>query len=140
MSNFSLPSEGYLERKEGGRYEGCVRVDSIDLSPIEGVYFEENNEHYLWLKRKPLMEYDVKTQSYLLRAREPRWEAYLIKQHSGRIAYKGDFTFLRIRYSIVGIWDDVLRDKNRLKLFIERLPMEQQDIINRINKNKKQQQ
>jgi hypothetical protein len=45
---------------------------------------------------------------------------------------------LRFRYSIVGVWDNILgKDKQRLNLFVERLPMSQQTIVNRINERKR---
>lgn len=130
-------SNGYLERKHGGRYEGEINVEGVSLSPIEGVYFKENGKQYLWLKRKPLLEYDHETESYKHRDREPRWETYLKKESSSVVAYRGEFVFLHFKYSVVGIWDSSLgKDKNRLNLFVERLPMNQQSIINAIKERK----
>lgn len=126
---------GFLERKPGGRYEGKLSVEGIDLSPIEGIYFQEDGKQYLWIKRKKLIEYDYKNQTYEKRQREPRWETYLEKQvKNDAVAYKGIFVLFHFKYSIVGIWDIVLgKDKQRLNLFVERLPMNQQTIINGIN-------
>jgi hypothetical protein len=53
-------------------------------------------------------------------------------------AFVGIFVFMRFKFKIVGFWDDVLgRDKRRLNLFVDRLPMEEQSIINGINKRKR---
>jgi hypothetical protein len=52
------------------------------------------------------------------------------------VAYKGEFIFMRFKYSIVGVWDRILgKDNQRLNLYIERLPMAQQSIINNIRDN-----
>ena len=131
-------NDGFLERMQGGRYEGRLRIDGVDISPIEGVYFKEKGGNYLWLKRKPMLEYDPDTQSYRQKSREPRWEAYLKKLGNGIVAYKGDFAFLRFRYSITGVWDVVLgKDKHRLNFVVERLPRNEQTIINNINERNK---
>lgn len=129
---------GYVERIPGGKYEGRISISRVDLSPIEGVYFKDGDENYLWLKRKPLMEYDMESMSYKKRPREPRWEAYLKKVLDGdTVAYKGEFFFMHFKFSIMGVWDDVIgREKHRLNLFVERLPMSQQTIINGINKRR----
>lgn len=140
MSNDGL-SDGYLERMSGGTYEGSVFVEKrIDLSPIEGVYFKKDGETYLWLRRKPALEYDFETQSYRKRERTPKWECYLKKQLDGdTVAFKGEFMFMRFRYSIYGVWDSVLgNDKKRLlNLYVERMPMSEQTIINNINERKR---
>ena len=130
---------GFLERKVSGKYEGQVCIDGVDLSPIEGVYFKHGEKNYLWLKRKPLMEYDFDSQSYKTRKRQPQWEAYLEKQTDKAVtAYKGEFAFLRFKYSIVGVWDSILgKDRHRLNLYIERLPKGQQTILNKINERKR---
>jgi hypothetical protein len=45
---------------------------------------------------------------------------------------------MRFKYSITGVWDKILgNDKQRLNLFVERLPLTQQTIINSINESKK---
>lgn len=130
---------GYIERKSGGGYDGVLKIDSIDISPITAVAFKNEGKMYLWLKRKDMLVYDENTQQYLSRKREPRWEAYLEKQMDGStIAYRGEFHFLMFKYEIVGIWDSVLgKEKSRMNFFVERLPMEKQDIINGINKRRK---
>ena len=128
---------GYLERKPQGKYEGELSIEGVDISPIVGVSFKHEGKMYLWLRRKDKLEYNADTQSYVTRKREPRWEAYLEKQtkENSRIAYKGEFPFLRFRYSIIGMWDSVLgMEKQRINFYVERLPMESQDIINGINK------
>lgn len=133
-------TSGYIDRKSDGSHQGSILIESIDISPIVGVYFKEGNEQYLWLKRKPLLEYDFKLGKYVKREREPRWEAYLKKQMDGNaVAYKGDFIFLHFRYSIVGLWDKVLGyDSQRLNLFVERMPMNEQTIINKIKERNEQ--
>jgi hypothetical protein len=129
---------GYLERKADGRYEGEITVEGVNLSPIEGMYFNKDGKTFLWLKRKPLLEYDLASMVYRKRSREPRWEAYLTKVSKDCIAYKGVFALLHFRYEIVGVWDAIEREsKNRINLFVERLPMNEQTIINGINERNK---
>lgn len=131
-------TDGYLERKSGGRYEGKIKIDGVDLSPIEGVYFKDKGNQYLWIKRKPMLEWNFERNEYVTRQRFPIWEAYLQHRSDSSISYKGDFTFLRFRYSIVGIWDKQTdASKNRINFFIERLPHNQQTIINGINERNK---
>lgn len=129
---------GHIERKSSGRFEGTLVVEGIDLSPIYGVYFKEDDDTYLWLRRKPLLEYDHKTESYKERQREPRWETYLQKQVSeDGVAFRGEFILFKFKFVVVGIWDSVLGlDKNRLNLFVDRLPQKEQSIINGINQRK----
>ena len=55
---------GYVERKTGGEYTGIVKIEGIDLSPIIAQYFKQDGENYLWLRRKPLLEYDMQAQKY----------------------------------------------------------------------------
>lgn len=135
---------GYIERKSKGVYLGSLSIEGIDISPITGVYFKQDNENYLWLKRQKILEYDDNTMVYKERDARPKWECYLKKQlDNNAVAYKGEFYFLRFRFSIVGMWDNILGvdDKHqRLNLFVERLPMTQQTIINSINKRKRDEQ
>lgn len=133
---------GFLERQRNGSYEGQLRIDGVNISPIEGMYFERGGEKFLWLKRRPLLEFDYETQSYRKRESEPRWEAYLKKQVDGVVAYKGTFAFLHWKYSIVGVWDRVLgTDKHqRINFYVEKLPMNEQTIIKGINERKRQEQ
>lgn len=132
---------GYIQRMRDGSYKGAITIDGVTLEGnIDGTYFKQDGKSYLWLRRSPMMEYDFDSQSYKTRKREPQWEAYLEKQSdNGTISYKGEFTFLRFKYSIVGIWDRVLgTDKtHRLNLFVERLPMNSQTIVNNINERKR---
>lgn len=139
MSNLGT-SDGYVQRSNDGSFGGAIKIEGVDLSPIEAVYFKKDGDTYLWLKRKPLLEYDHKTESYKERQKEPRWECYLKKQlEEGAVAFKGEFIFLRFRFNIVGVWDAVLGNdkKQRLNLYIERLPLSQQTIINNINERKR---
>ena len=132
---------GFIERREGGRYEGRVTIDGINLGTIEAVYFKKDEDSYLWLKRRKVLEYDDVTMTYNEREPKPKWEAYLKKQmNNDTVAYKGVFTFMRFRYSIEGVWDRILGTdtRRRLNLFVERLPMNQQTIINNINDRKRQ--
>jgi hypothetical protein len=103
------------------------------------VYFKDNGENYLWIKRKKVLEYDFESQTYKEREAKPQFEAYLKKQVDGNVvAYKGEFAFMRFKFSITGVWDKVLgKDKQRLNLFVERLPLSQQTIINSINQSRK---
>jgi len=130
-------TNGYIQRLQGGKYEGSITIEGIQLPAIVGVYFQKDGKTYLWLKRKKVIEYDYDTQTFTERDSRPRWEAYLEKQMDGNtVAFKGEFTFLRFRFSIVGVWDAILgRDNQRLNLYVERLPMNKQTIINAINNN-----
>lgn len=134
---------GFLQRENNGVYQGRLNIEGIDISPIVGVYFKKGEDKYLWLKRKRLLEYDDKTQTYKEREANPKWEAYLKKQtENDVVSYKGEFYFLRFRFSIIGIWDKVLGtdQKRRLNLIVERMDLSEQTIINKINarKNSKQ--
>lgn len=126
---------GYIQRTSGGTYDGKISIDGISLPAISAVYFKKDGENYLWLKRKKVLDYDEKSMTYRERDARPQWEAYLKKQLSeDTVAYRGEFFFMHFKYSIVGVWDSVLgMDKQRLNLFVERLPMSQQTIINNIN-------
>lgn len=131
---------GYIQRTQGGHYMGKITIEGISLGNIEAQYFKQDGDNYLWLKRKRILEYDEKMQAYKEREPQPQWEAYLKKQIDGdAIAYKGEFNFLKFRFSIVGIWDKVLGiDKqHRLNLYVERLPTTQQTILNGINERKR---
>jgi hypothetical protein len=129
---------GYIQRTKSGSYEGRVIIDGVTLPSIIAIFFVDGTDMYLWLKRKKVLDYDFESQSYKEREAEPRWEAYLKKQLDGNtVAYKGEFMFLRFKYSIVGVWDNVLgKEKQRLNLFVERLPMSEQTIINSNNERK----
>lgn len=130
---------GFLQRETGGAYEGRLTIDGVNISPIEGQYFKRDGELWLWLRRKPIMEYDIDTQTFRKRSRSPFWEVYLQRKiENGETAFKGEFIFLKFRYSITGLWDKVIgKEKRRLNLFVERLPLSQQSLINKINDKKR---
>lgn len=131
---------GYVERKKDGTYGGSLTIDGINLQGgITATYFKDVGESYLWIRRKKVLEYDFESQAYHEREARPPFEAYLKKQlNDGTVAYKGEFAFMRFKYSITGVWDKVLgNDKHRLNLFVERLPLSQQTIINSINESRK---
>ena len=132
---------GYIQRSQGGSYDGKITIEGILLPAISAVFFKDNGENYLWLKRKNVLVYDHESQTYKEREAKPQWEAYLKKQLDGdTVAYKGEFFFMHFRYSISGVWDKVLgNEKQRLNLFVERLPLSQQTIINSINEQKRKQ-
>ena len=116
-----------------------IIVDGVDLSPIEATYFVQDHKNYLWIRRKPIMEFDIERQQYITRKRKPDFECYLEKQvNGGVVEYKGVFTFLRFRYSMVGVWDRILgKDLQRLNLYVERLPLKEQTILKGINERKR---
>lgn len=130
---------GYIQRTQKGTFEGVVSIEGITLPSITGVYFKDDGENYLWLRRKKVLEYDFESQTYRERDAKPQFEAYLKKQiDNNAVAYKGDFIFMRFKFSITGVWDKILgNDKQRLNLYVERLPHSQQTIINSINKARK---
>lgn len=132
-------NRGYLQ-KEGKEYVGKIIIEDVDLSPIEGKFFIYNKDgkQYLWIKRKPILVYDYNIQRYEKRPREPRWETYLQRQENESIAYVGTFIFLHFKYKIQGIWDITKNGKKtkKMNLFIERLPMQEQTIINTISERK----
>lgn len=131
---------GYVERKNDGTYGGSLTIEGITLQGgITAVYFKDEGESYLWLRRKKVLEYDFESQSYRERDAKPQFEAYLKKQiDNNAVAYKGEFIFMRFKFSITGVWDKILgNDKQRLNLYVERLPHSQQTIINSINKARK---
>ena len=130
---------GYIQRTQKGTFEGVVSIEGITLPSITGVYFKDDGENYLWLRRKKVLEYDFESQTYKEREAKPQFEAYLKKQLDGdTIAYKGEFFFMRFKFRITGVWDKILgHDKQRLNLFVERLPQSEQTIINSINETKR---
>lgn len=132
---------GYIMRQPQGFYRGELTIDGVNLEGgIEAVFFKQDGDTYLWLKRRALLQYDISTDSYSKRDRKPKWEAYLKKQvEDNTTVFKGTFYFMRFKYSIKGYWDKVFgKDDSRLNLYVEELPMKEQDIINGIrNRNNK---
>lgn len=131
--------DGFIERKSDGSYNGRLSIEGVDISPIEGVYFKRDGRMYLWLKRKKLLVYDMEQKIYKEKDKEPRWETYLEKCiKDGGTEYAGEFNFLHFKYSIIGLWDrNMGMDRKRLNLFVERLPMQKQSIINGIRERNK---
>jgi len=129
---------GYVQRSQGGSYDGKIVIEGILLPSISAVFFKDNGENFLWLKRKKVLDYDFESKTYKEREAKPQWEVYLKKQlDENAVAYKGEFFFMHFKYSISGVWDKVLgKEKQRLNLFVERLSMSQQTIINGNNKRK----
>lgn len=124
---------GYIERNRGG-YVGELNIDGIDISPISAVYFKDNGTHWLWVKRKKILEYSFETNSYTSREPLPTFEAYLVKQNKiSDVAYKGEFIFFKFKYKIFGTWDVNSKSKDKLNLYVERLPSEEQNIIKGLN-------
>ena len=132
---------GFVERTRDG-YAGRITIEGINLGEIVATYFKKENETFLWLRRMKILEYDDVSQSYVERDARPKWECYLKKQvNDNVVAFKGEFNFMRFRFSIAGVWDGVLgMDKHRLNLYVERMEKKQQRIINNINERKKNEQ
>jgi len=132
---------GFVERTRDG-YAGRITIEGINLGEIVATYFKKENETFLWLRRMKILEYDDMSQSYVERDARPKWECYLKKQVDDNVvAFKGEFNFMRFRFSIAGVWDGVLgMDKHRLNLYVERMEKKQQRIINNINERKKNEQ
>lgn len=131
---------GYIQREAGGEYHGKLIVHGIDLSPVEGQYFKDGDDTYLFIKRKPIMEYDAEKEKYRTRERMPSLQIYMKKQVDGDgvVAYKGDFMFMRFKFNIVGVWDKILgTERKRLNLYVERLERQQQTLLNSINERKR---
>lgn len=129
---------GFIEQK-GDSFSGKVTIDGITLSPIIATYFKKGGDTYIWLRREDVMEYDFDSQRFFKRKAEPQWECYLKKEPDGNtISFRGDFVFMKFRYSVCGIWDRILgTEKNRLNLFIERKPMSEQTLLIAINKQRR---
>lgn len=132
---------GFVERTRDG-YAGRITIEGINLGEIVATYFKKENETFLWLRRMKILEYDDVSLSYVERDARPKWECYLKKQVDDNVvAFKGEFNFMRFRFSIAGVWDGVLgMDKHRLNLYVERMEKKQQRIINNINERKKNEQ
>lgn len=133
---------GYIERNGYGNYTGALTVEGINLSPIEGQYFKKDGETFLFIKRKPKMEYDVDKGAYVTRERKPNVQIYLKKQVGGDgvVVYKGNFMFMRFKFNIEGVWDAILgKERNRLNLFVERAPRQDQTLLQSIIERKRKQ-
>jgi hypothetical protein len=128
---------GYIERKNGGKVDGQFMIEGINLSPIQGVFFKEDDKNYLWLRRKEILVYDERETKYIKRKPKPQWEAYLEKHVvNNTTIYKGHFYFMRFVYSIVGMWDNVNgKDNNRMNFFVDRLPDSQQKLVQKDYEN-----
>lgn len=142
MTDYGDYINGFVERTAKGEYQGQLSVEGIDLSPIQGQYFKKDNDVYCFIKRRPIMEYSIEQGKYITRERKPQVLIYMKKQvgNDGVVEYKGEFMFMRFRFSIVGVWDKILgRDTKhqRLNLFVERLPMSEQTLLNSINERKR---
>lgn len=134
-------SNGYIERKSGGAYEGEITVDGVFLGDISGVYFKECGKTYLWLRRKKKLEYIMESQQFIAKEQTPRWEVYMSRIEGKPYVFHGKFMFLRFKYAIYGVWDrNGDSRKERLNLFVDRLDMKEQDIILKINRNNNEQQ
>lgn len=131
---------GHIERATGGGYNGTLRVEGIDLSPVEAQFFKKDGDTYLFIKRKPIMEFNYEEQRYITRERRPQVPIYMKKQvdSDGVVAFKGDFMFMRFKFNIVGVWDAILgKETNRLNLFVERAPKNEQTLLQSINERNK---
>ena len=131
---------GHIERTAQGGYSGQLRVEGIDLSPIEAQYFKKDGDIFLFIKRKPIMDYDIASESYITRERRPALQIYMKKQlnDNGVIAYVGEFMFMRFKFKIEGVWDKILgKEKHRLNLYVERLPLSEQTLLKSINERKR---
>lgn len=125
-----LDNGGYIERTKG-EYVGEMSIDGINISPIVGFFFKDGRTRWLWVKRKKILEYDMETGTYSTKNPKPTFEVYMQKQTSGNIAYKGEFVFFKFKYSIVAFFDDA-KTQDKVCFAIERMPIEQQNILNRI--------
>lgn len=125
-----MGNKGYIQLVKG-EYVGELVIDGVDISPITGFFFKDKGTQWLWIKRKRLLEYDFETNEFRTKNPTPQFEAYLKKQNNGRVAYQGNFIFFKFKYLITAIWEDGNK-KGKLELFVERLPNEQQNILNNI--------
>ena len=131
---------GHIERNANGDYTGVLTIEGINLSPIEGQYFKRDGDTFLFIKRRPIMEYDYDKGQYVTRERRPPLTIYLRKQVDGDgvVAYKGDFMFMRFKFNIVGVWDSIMgKESNRLNLFVERAPMSEQLLLKSVAERRK---
>ena len=140
MNDYGDYINGHIERTTGGGYNGTLRVEGIDLSPVEAQFFKKDGDTYLFIKRKPIMEFNYTEQRYITRERRPQVPIYMKKQvdSDGVVAFKGDFMFMRFKFNIVGVWDAILgKETNRLNLYVERAPRNEQTLLQSINERNK---
>ena len=140
MNDYGDYINGHIERTTGGGYNGTLRVEGIDLSPVEAQFFKKDGDTYLFIKRKPIMEFNYAEQRYITRERRPQVPIYMKKQvdSDGVVAFKGDFMFMRFKFNIVGVWDAILgKETNRLNLYVERAPRNEQTLLQSINERNK---
>ena len=131
---------GYVERNSWGKYVGMLTVEGINLQHIEAQYFKKDGDTFLFIKRKPIMEYNYEKEQYMTREPKPQVSIYMKKQIDGDgvVAYKGDFMFMRFKFYIVGVWDAILgKERNRLNLFVERAPLSEQTLLHKIAERKR---
>lgn len=86
------------------------------------------------------MEFNYAEQRYITRERRPQVPIYMKKQvdSDGVVAFKGDFMFMRFKFNIVGVWDAILgKETNRLNLYVERAPRNEQTLLQSINERNK---
>ena len=127
---------GYIQRNGEGCYDGKLTIDGVDISPIEGMYFQENGDNYLWIKRKQILVYNQEQMKFNERRPNPYWEAYLKKVGNSGYSFFGEFMFMRFKYQIYGVWDRNLGvERKRLNFFVERLPIKEQTIILKMKNN-----
>lgn len=134
MNNYDYVN-GYVKRNSWGNYTGTLTVEGVNLGITEAQYFKKDGDTYLFIKRKPIMEYNHDTQSYYTREPRPQVLIYMKKQVGGDgvVAYKGDFMFMRFKFNIVGVWDAILgKEQQRLNLFVERAPRNEQTLLQSI--------
>lgn len=139
MDNYDGYVNGHIERTSYGNHEGTLTVEGINLSPIEAYYFKKDGDVFVYIKRKPIMEYDYDKETYIKRERKPQLQIYMKKQINpdGVVAFKGEFMFMRFKFYIEGVWDAILGKKNnRLNLFVERAPKNKQTLLQNIAKKR----
>lgn len=125
-------NSGSIEKTKG-EYIGTLNIDGVDISPIVAYFFTKNHIKWLWIKRRQILEYDIDNNVFTKKNPTPKFEVYMKKQQHGNIAYKGEFVFFKFKYDIFAIWHES-NGKEKLELYVERVPKENQNILNSINK------
>ena len=142
MSGYDGYVNGHIERDSFGNYSGMIAIEGINLPNIEGQYFRQDGDTYLYIKRKPIMEYDYDQERYKTREPKPQVHIYMKKVVGGDgvVAYRGNFMFMRFKFNIEGVWDNILgKERCRLNLFVERAPMQDQTLLQSIIERKRNQ-